>query len=68
MGGLVPSVAAVCLSLTRPPNPARLPACLPACLPAGYSATSPVVHWFWEVVREMDKQDLALLVQFVTGG
>lgn len=35
---------------------------------AGYSSTSPVVHWFWEVVREMDKQDLALLVQFVTGG
>jgi E3 ubiquitin-protein ligase HUWE1 len=27
-----------------------------------------VVQWFWELVREMDKQDLALLVQFVTGG
>ena len=25
------------------------------------------VQWFWEVVRELDKQDLALLVQFVTG-
>lgn len=36
-------------------------------LAAGYTSTSPVVHWFWEVVREMDKQDLALLVQFVTG-
>lgn len=35
---------------------------------AGYTAASPVVQWFWELVREMDKQDLALLVQFVTGG
>ncbi|KAI3425184.1 hypothetical protein D9Q98_008953 [Chlorella vulgaris] len=33
----------------------------------GYTAASPVVQWFWELVREMDKQDLALLVQFVTG-
>jgi hypothetical protein len=35
---------------------------------AGYTAASPVVQWFWEVVRELDRQDLALLVQFVTGG
>lgn len=34
---------------------------------AGYSASSQVIHWFWEVVREMDREDLARLVQFVTG-
>ncbi|KAK9785185.1 hypothetical protein WJX73_010540, partial [Symbiochloris irregularis] len=34
---------------------------------AGYSAASRVVQWFWEVVGELDKEDLALLVQFVTG-
>lgn len=33
----------------------------------GYSSSSTVITWFWEVVREMDEQDLALLVQFVTG-
>jgi E3 ubiquitin-protein ligase HUWE1 len=33
----------------------------------GYTAASPVVRYFWEVVREMDKQELAQLVQFVTG-
>jgi HECT-domain (ubiquitin-transferase) len=33
----------------------------------GFSPTSPVITWFWEVVREMDAQDLALLMQFVTG-
>ena len=33
----------------------------------GYTAASQVVQWFWECVRELDKQDLALLVQFVTG-
>ncbi len=33
----------------------------------GYSPASPVIQYFWEVVREMDKEDLALLVQFVTG-
>lgn len=33
----------------------------------GYSAGSPVIQWFWQVVSEMDKQDLALLLQFVTG-
>jgi E3 ubiquitin-protein ligase HUWE1 len=33
----------------------------------GLSPSAPVVRWFWEVVREMDAQDLALLVQFITG-
>ena len=48
---------------------ARSPASTLAFLrtPAGFTAASPVVQWFWELVREMDKQDLALLVQFVTG-
>lgn len=34
---------------------------------SGFTAGSPVVQWFWEVVREMDAEQLALLVQFVTG-
>jgi hypothetical protein len=34
---------------------------------AGYSAASKAIQWFWQVVRELNKQDLALLVQFVTG-
>ena len=33
----------------------------------GYTAASPTIQWFWEVVRGLDKEDLALLVQFVTG-
>ncbi|KFM28642.1 E3 ubiquitin-protein ligase UPL1 [Auxenochlorella protothecoides] len=33
----------------------------------GYTAASAVVRWFWDVVDGMDKEDLALLVQFVTG-
>jgi len=33
----------------------------------GYSASSPVVVWFWQVVEEFDKQDQALLLQFATG-
>ena len=53
-------------ALTRPPSPCTLPPCPHP--PAGYTAASTVVQWFWEVVREMDKQDLALLMQFVTGG
>ncbi len=32
-----------------------------------YSPASPVIQYFWEVVRELDREDLALLVQFVTG-
>lgn len=34
---------------------------------SGFTAGSPVMQWFWEVVREMDAEQLALLVQFVTG-
>lgn len=34
---------------------------------SGYSAASPVIQWFWQVVEGLDKQDLALLLQFVTG-
>lgn len=34
---------------------------------SGYTAASPVIQWFWEIVRSLDKEDLALLVQFVTG-
>ena len=33
----------------------------------GYAAGSPVVRWFWEAVEAMDKEDRALLLQFVTG-
>eukprot|EP00798_Chlamydomonas_sp_ICE-L_P016844 gene16844-23124_t len=33
----------------------------------GFSAASPVIQWFWEAVGEMDKESLALLLQFVTG-
>lgn len=33
----------------------------------GYSAASPVVHWFWEVVGQLDREGQALLLQFVTG-
>lgn len=33
----------------------------------GYSAATPVVRMFWEVVRSLDKEDLARLLQFVTG-
>lgn len=33
----------------------------------GYTAAAPVIQWFWEIVRGLEKQDTALLVQFVTG-
>ena len=33
----------------------------------GFSATSPVVAWFWAVVRSLTKEDLARLLMFVTG-
>ncbi|KAK9830284.1 hypothetical protein WJX72_010812 [[Myrmecia] bisecta] len=33
----------------------------------GFSAATPVIQWFWDIVRDLDKEDLALLVQFVTG-
>eukprot|EP00891_Asterochloris_glomerata_P006130 jgi/Astpho2/6130/e_gw1.00084.51.1_t len=34
---------------------------------SGYTAASRQIQWFWELVRDLDKEDLALLVQFVTG-
>ncbi|KAH9287706.1 hypothetical protein KI387_031823 [Taxus chinensis] len=34
---------------------------------AGYSAASPVIQWFWEVVQCFNKEDRARLIQFVTG-
>ncbi|KAG9144122.1 hypothetical protein Leryth_013768 [Lithospermum erythrorhizon] len=33
----------------------------------GYTAASSVVQWFWEVVRGFSKEDMARLLQFVTG-
>ncbi|BFI34167.1 E3 ubiquitin-protein ligase HUWE1 [Marchantia polymorpha subsp. ruderalis] len=33
----------------------------------GYTAASPVVQWFWEVVRAFNKEDMARLLQFITG-
>ncbi|KAK8527091.1 hypothetical protein V6N13_084961 [Hibiscus sabdariffa] len=33
----------------------------------GYTAASPVIHWFWEVVKAFSKEDMARLLQFVTG-
>ena len=34
---------------------------------SGYSAGSPVIQWFWEVVQSFSKEDKARLLQFVTG-
>ncbi|XP_076899559.1 E3 ubiquitin-protein ligase UPL2-like [Bidens hawaiensis] len=34
---------------------------------SGYSAASPVIHWFWEVAQALSKEDKARLLQFVTG-
>lgn len=33
----------------------------------GLTATDRLVQWFWSIVEDMDKQDVALLLQFVTG-
>jgi len=33
----------------------------------GLSASDRLVQWFWSVVEDMGKQDVALLLQFVTG-
>ncbi|CAN0915763.1 E3 ubiquitin-protein ligase UPL1 [Linum grandiflorum] len=33
----------------------------------GYTAASSVVQWFWEVVKDFNKEDMARLVQFITG-
>lgn len=32
-----------------------------------YTAASPQIQWFWRAVRSLDKEELAKLVQFVTG-
>ncbi|GFY85913.1 LOW protein: E3 ubiquitin ligase-like protein [Actinidia rufa] len=34
---------------------------------SGYSAASPVIQWFWEVVQSFSEEDKARLLQFVTG-
>ncbi|XVE96691.1 hypothetical protein REPUB_Repub02eG0244500 [Reevesia pubescens] len=33
----------------------------------GYTSASPVIQWFWEVVKAFNKEDMARLLQFVTG-
>jgi hypothetical protein len=33
----------------------------------GYTAASSVIQWFWEVVNAFNKEDMARLLQFVTG-
>lgn len=33
----------------------------------GYTAASSVIQWFWEVVTAFSKEDMARLLQFVTG-
>jgi len=33
----------------------------------GYSAATPVIQWFWDVVKTLDREGGALLLQFVTG-
>lgn len=33
----------------------------------GLSANDRLAQWFWSLVDDMDKQDVALLLQFVTG-
>ncbi|KAM1806044.1 hypothetical protein ACFX11_029236 [Malus domestica] len=33
----------------------------------GYTSASDVVKWFWDVVESFDKEDMARLLQFVTG-
>jgi len=33
----------------------------------GYNPNTPVVRWFFEVLSELSKEDLALMIQFITG-
>jgi len=33
----------------------------------GYTSASSVIQWFWEVVKGFNKEDMARLLQFVTG-
>lgn len=37
------------------------------CITQNFAPGSRVIHWFWEVISELENQDLALLVQFITG-
>lgn len=32
-----------------------------------YDTNTPVIIWFWEIVSKYDQEDLAKLVQFITG-
>lgn len=34
---------------------------------SGYNPTDQIIVWFWEVVSEYSQEDLAKLVQFITG-
>jgi hypothetical protein len=34
---------------------------------SGLAASDRIVQWFWSIVEDMDREDVALLVQFVTG-
>merc|ERR1711879_159572 len=33
----------------------------------GYTSSSPTILWFWEIVNEMSKEDVARLLMFCTG-
>lgn len=33
----------------------------------GFTSHSPAIQWFWQVVKDMNQEDKALLLQFVTG-
>lgn len=33
----------------------------------GYTAASSIIQWFWDVVKSFSKEDMARLLQFVTG-
>jgi E3 ubiquitin-protein ligase HUWE1 len=34
---------------------------------SGYNPADQIIIWFWEVVSEYSQEDLAKLVQFITG-
>jgi len=34
---------------------------------SGYSPADQIIVWFWEIVTEYSQEDLAKLVQFITG-
>lgn len=33
----------------------------------GYNPTDQIIVWFWEIVSEYTQEDIAKLVQFITG-